>query len=361
MRIVVVGIVARGGGADTILESLRHMAATEGSAHEWFFLLTHPSGVDAEQVHTCLVPVRGPRRLHRMVFDLLTGRRTVNALKPDVILSLQNTRVVGTRAPQVVYVHQPVPFQRTVRFSFLRPEERTLALYQHIIGRIIKRSLRGADAVVVQTAWMRDAVREQVRIAPERVFNILPDVDDLSAHVSARPFDPRSFLCPTSAWRYKNNDLVVEACRLLRAAGVADFRVRITVEGRRDDANVEWIGRIPRPSLLEDLSRSTLIFPSLVESYGLPPAEARALGTLVLAADLPYAHEVLAGYQDAFFFDPWDARQLAALMRDVIEGRLRPSGRAVQEKAIAPRGQQAAAWGRVLELMSDCARGGEGR
>lgn len=360
MRIVVVDIAARGGGADTILESLRQFADGRVSSHDWFFLLAHPSLTDTDRLHTILVPVRGPRRLHRLVFDLSIGRRRVNAIQPDVVLSLQNTRILGVQAPQVVYVHQPVPFQRTRSFSFRRRDERTLALYQHVIGRIIKRSLRSADAVVVQTRWMRDAVRDQVRIAPARVVNILPDVEDLSSYVSSLPLDPRAFLCPTSAWQYKNNSVVVQACRLLRAEGVTDFRVRITVDAPINDPNVESTGFIPRPELLEELSRSTLVFPSLIESYGLPPAEARALGTVVLAADLSYAREVLAGYPDAHFFDPRDARQLAALMRGVIEGRVTGT-QSPAVRGAAGGGGTVTAWERVLQVLSDCAHGEEMR
>ena len=74
--------------------------------------------------------------------------------------------------------------------------------------------------------------------------------------------------------------------------------------------------------MLKRYNESSLVFPSYIESFGLPLAEARAMGTVIFASDCPFSREVLAGYENAYFFDPFKPEQLAALMEDSICGRI---------------------------------------
>ena len=239
------------------------------------------------------------------------------------MLSLQYTYTFGVRCQQVVSVHQSLPFKRSRTFLPWRRDERLLAVYQYFIGAVIKQSIRRADHVIVQTRWMRDSIREQVGKEKDRVTCVTPDLDDLSAYTREGPINATAnFIYPTADHSYKNNGCVYSACSLLRQQGLFDFKVTMTVAPPSPDPNVEAIGRVPREQVLRILSRSTLVFPSLIETYGLPLAEARALGATVLAADLPYARETLGGYEGAYYFDPDAPDELAQLMMRVMSGAI---------------------------------------
>jgi len=76
------------------------------------------------------------------------------------------------------------------------------------------------------------------------------------------------------------------------------------------------VGTRPYAELLAYYKSATaLLFPSVLESFGLPLIEAAAFGTPVFAADLPYAHEVLDGYGNVSFADPGVPEQWADLLR----------------------------------------------
>jgi glycosyltransferase involved in cell wall biosynthesis len=53
------------------------------------------------------------------------------------------------------------------------------------------------------------------------------------------------------------------------------------------------------------LGARALLFPSLAEGFGLPLVEAAALGTPVIASDLPVIREVLGDYP--VYLDPVDS------------------------------------------------------
>lgn len=351
MRIVVNDIAASRGGALTILESFHSYVRDADDGNEWVFLLGSDVIDESPTVRTVFLPQVKKSWMARLVFDLFTGRRIINSLRPDVVLSLQNTYTYGLSCPQVVYVHQPIPFQQMKVFSLRRRDERRLATYQHLIGAVIKQSIRRADHVIVQTRWVRDAIVDQVRIAGERVTVVPPGLDDLSEYHDYTEADPGEFFYPTADTAYKNNQCVEEACQLLDEKGITDFTVTMTIE-TSNAPHVNAIGRLPREEVLRRMSRSTLIFPSLIETYGLPLAEARALGSIVLAADLPYAREVLDGYANAYFFDPSSPHELAELMRRVMSGKFTES-EAISEEEPANPTAQTYTWQRVVNILED--------
>ena len=67
----------------------------------------------------------------------------------------------------------------------------------------------------------------------------------------------------------------------------------------------------------------------------------------MLAADLPYAREVLDGYENAYYFDPASPNQLAALMGKVITGVIIRS-RAPCERIVPHRAGRKAALANVV-------------
>ena len=62
----------------------------------------------------------------------------------------------------------------------------------------------------------------------------------------------------------------------------------------------------------------TVIFPSKLETWGLPISEAKAFGKNIILADLEYAHETLGTYEKVMFFGPDDAEKLAEKMEMLI-------------------------------------------
>jgi glycosyltransferase involved in cell wall biosynthesis len=72
-----------------------------------------------------------------------------------------------------------------------------------------------------------------------------------------------------------------------------------------------------------------LLFPSVLETWGLPITEFKPLGKPVLVADCRYAAETVGDYANAAYFGADDAGRLAELMRAVIEKRFQPEYRQV--------------------------------
>jgi glycosyltransferase involved in cell wall biosynthesis len=94
------------------------------------------------------------------------------------------------------------------------------------------------------------------------------------------------------------------------APGVAD--VSLTYEGSPTE-NVHILGRVSDETLRSLYeSAAGFVFPSLNEGFGIPPLEALALGTPVLASCSGALPEVLQ--EAAMYFDPRDVADMAATL-----------------------------------------------
>jgi len=142
------------------------------------------------------------------------------------------------------------------------------------------------------------------------------------------------FFYPSFARVFKNFEVICRAASLLEKEYYGKFEVRITV-GKNDNryarylfnryggsSSIKFIGRISPEDVAQNYSISAaLIFPSKLESWGLPLSEAKLYGIPILSADLPYAHEAVAPYHNVSFFDPDNHTQLAELMSSIIDDR----------------------------------------
>ena len=361
MRIVVNDIAASRTGALSVLQDFYRYIRENETEHEWVFLLSDEYLEETERIRTVVVDGVKKSWFHRLFFDFCSGRKLIRSLAPDVFFSLQNTLPLFLKVPGALYIHQPLGFQTAKRFSVLKSAEREYAIYQHLIAKLINASARSADCVIVQTEWMKQAVISVAGAKSDRVKKITPALPDLSGYAKADYETSRSFFYPSGDMLYKNHALLYLAAADLLVKGITDFRITITLDRKeflnklsgidvREEvlAHFSCLGRISREETYALYAGSVLVFPSYIETFGYPPAEARSLGALVLASRCPFCEEVLEGYGNVRYFDPFDAGELSALMADVIEGKLRRNARCA-DSAVTGNG-----WGEVVDAVCAC-------
>lgn len=345
MRIVVNDIAASKGGAMTVLKDFYKCVRENDTENEWIFLLGDNYLEPTDNIRIITLPKIKKSALKRLMFDRFFGKKYISNLNPDVVLSLQNTAVFGLGVPQVIYMHQSIPFQTEKNFSFFKSSERSLAVIQHLLGMFIKKSIRVADRVIVQTEWIKKAVAEKCGISEEKIINVLPTVKDLSEHIDNSVFNKTTFFYPTAPAIYKNNAVVFAASSKLDNEDIA-HEVVLTLNKEKSKGSVKCIGRLPYEEVLANYNRSTLVFASYIETFGYPMAEASQMGAIVLASDCAFSREVLKGYANAYFFPPYDSVALASLMKKVISGEIE---RKPVLNADVPK--SANGWQQVVEVL----------
>ena len=127
MRILVNDIAASSGGVLTVLKDFYKFVKENDKENEWFFLVCDDYIESTENIHVIKLPEIKKSYLKRLAFDFLTGKKFIKKLNVDYVFSLQNTLVHGVDVPQIVYQHQPLPFQDVKNYSFLKKDERKVS------------------------------------------------------------------------------------------------------------------------------------------------------------------------------------------------------------------------------------------
>ena len=318
MRIVVNDIAAEYGGALTILRQFYNYIKGHCQDDEWIFLLGDKLLEETDNIKILTFPEVKRSHWRKVWFDCVGGHTVIDNMHPDVVLSLQNIITFGVKAPQAVYVHQSIPFQSIRNFSFFKRDERSIAFIQKVIGAFIKKSVKSAQAVIVQTPWMREAVARKANIPLDKITVARPDCEP-PPQVSKADFSSRRFFYPTNNGLYKNNEAIIEACNILVSKGITDFTVELTLpKGTFQHHNVTCIGYLDRLELFKRYASSVLLFPSYIETVGLPLQEAASLGMPIIAADCPHVHDILQNYSNVSYFSPFNYKALASCMENSI-------------------------------------------
>ncbi len=249
-----------------------------------------------------------PKRslMHKWWFERHFLPKLIETEEFDAYLSLQNLGLGRLQVPQFVLVHQPIPFADLERHEI---EWKNYVKYKVMLDWMYRRYAQYWDGVFVQTNWMKEAFIGKFG-CEGRVHVIRPAVSDITRHRERLPeevsrhlrFDGRILLYPTSVDRYKNFARLAEATEVYNRTADCKVRLLLTIPGESTE-HVKYVGKVPYECMYSLYSQAHgLIFPSLVETLGLPLLEALQVGVPVLAADLPYAHEVCGAAGD--YFDP---------------------------------------------------------
>jgi glycosyltransferase involved in cell wall biosynthesis len=273
---------------------------------------------------------RGPVQLHH-VASYRPGDRMITRTMAVVWARLFPS-TVARDAPPVDLVHYPVTVpipdldvpmvvalhdvQHHEHPDFFSPAERAWRRWAY------DGAARRAGLVVTISAHSRGQIVERLGISPSKVVTIPLGVDH--ERYSPRPVDadaaldlPERFLLyPANLWPHKNH------ARLLRAfAAVRDADLRLLLVGQTygrplpgpADARVRHLGYVDDDTLARLYRRATaVVFPSLIEGFGLPLLEAMASGCPVAATDDGAIAEVCGGA--ALLFDPRSEDAIADAM-----------------------------------------------
>lgn len=334
LKVVISGVNLVEGGILSILQdSLKSIAKIQKSEELDVTVLLHDKklvdeGIDKSCFNFIEYPAIKSSWLKRVKFEYIESKQISNLLKPDLWISLHDITPNVNCKFQVVYCHNPSVFYKLdiKRFFYDIKFSLFCIFYKYLYQINIKKNAY----VIVQQNWIREAFRNMYGVAtivaypmhaiklsePAALYDNLFDID----------FRKKIFFFPSIPRTFKNFEVVCKAAELLEKKN-AQFELVVTLNGTENKyaseiikkyghvKSIKFIG-IQKRVIVQGLYEKTdcLLFPSKLETWGLPLSEFRSFNKPMIVSDLPYARENVGSYEKVKFFNPEDAEELAGYM-----------------------------------------------
>ena len=236
-----------------------------------------------------------------------------------------------TAERQSVYCHNAVSVNE-FRWDEIKLDHKLGAFtlfYRFLYGINIKAN----NFVVVQQDWFRQHFMHYYGVKNVVVAHPSIAPQAIPANVPRAAGEPYCFFYPSFPRPFKGMDLILGSARAMLQNGITNFEVWLTTDGTEtpyarklfsdfgDLPNVRWLGLLPRSEVYQRYAAADcLIFPSRLESWGMPITEFQQTGKPLITVDLPYARETVGAYPATAFFNRDQPQQLTTLMSGAVTG-----------------------------------------
>ena len=269
--------------------------------------------------------------LKRIRFEYFECKKISESLKPDLWIALHDM-TPNVSCPQVVYCHNPSPFYKLkLKDAFVDPTFFLFCLFYSFLYRI---NISKNKFVIVQQQWLREAFERKYHVKTVVSYPFFEELDQPLYQQQTVVTPKFIFFFPAFPRVAKNFEVFLEATKKLSSRR-SDFQVILSINGAENNYSkslfktfgdidaIKFIGAQTRIQVFELYgSVDCMVFPSKLETWGLPISEFKTFEKPMLLADLQYAHEALGAYKSVKFFDPDDADQLSFFMNNIIDKRL---------------------------------------
>lgn len=325
-------ITPNAGGSHTILLQLLDDLQQLASKGIHFVLLAPPQYESiAYEKKISFIPLDHNKKwLRRLFWETFLAKKVIPNSTSCSVLSLQNTLpAVGKKVRTIAYLHTTLGFEKTTEVPILHWRE---VLKKYFYATAVRAHLTTKTILIVQTEWMKALAGPILKIPKDRMFVATPTVKKMSGAI--RPPSTPTFFYPAQFYHHKNHQMILQALRcILQTSPTIKMKFIFTIDSfvlsklkkQYPDVffskcivieNCEYLSH--EEVVQAYLKSSALIFPSMLETFGLPLIEARQLGLPILCSDLPYAREALENYPRVAFFNPYQPAAVAeSLLQDL--------------------------------------------
>jgi glycosyltransferase involved in cell wall biosynthesis len=268
------------------------------------------------------------RWLFRLFWEYIGFYFMSRKLSPDIWLSLHDITPNVSAKYRVVYCHNPSPFYNSdLRTLMLDTKFYLFSKFYKVLYKI---NISKNDLVIVQQNWLKNQFINMFNINNVEVSKPSVLSNNKNKLIKKPDNDKLIFLYPAFPRVFKNFEIIFEALKLLDDKDLSKIVVKLTITPNMNAytkylhhkygyGGVEWIGIQDKEGISNLYANvDVILFPSKLETWGLPISEAIANGKYILAADEGYAHETAFGYDLIDYINPNDPHVWANYIKRTI-------------------------------------------
>lgn len=171
-------------------------------------------------------------------------------------------------------------------------------LLNFLKAQYIKFFNRKSYSWITQTNYTKNLISKKFNITLDSI-NVIPffDISDIPTIKRNFKSNTINYLCVTSNAKHKNIQKLINAFIKANFSSEKKITLSLTLEGENkliDNKKIKFIGNLNRAELIKKYSESHyLIFPSMIESFGLPMIEGVKSGANILCSNIKSISEIL--------------------------------------------------------------------
>jgi hypothetical protein len=322
--IIVNNVSASTGGAQAILNQFLDELKDNQLAkkYKWIIFVSNNLFNKYNSSHIKIIKVNVKQWHKRILWDVYFIRKWLknHKIKPIFAISLMSVGIKFLKIKQLVYIHQSLPFSSDYIFKWFEIKYR---IFIWLIFIWMKWSINSKSLIVVQTDWMKKRVHKKLNIQNNQIFIFRPNVywGDILTKGNTKnkqqKFSYKLFYPVVPTVSYKNFELLIKTFAKIKEENAElskKIKLIITCTEKENNnlikyyynlartlgvyQNIEWIGYCNKKQIYDlYLESDALVFPSKLESFGLPLIEAASFGKKIFAINKPYVKNVLGDYQ----------------------------------------------------------------
>ncbi len=329
-KIVVSGINMVEGGVFTILHNvLQELSEYIKNKDIQVIALVHDaSKFNFPNIQLIELPKSKKSWLYRFYYEYFYFKKLSKKIQPDVWLSLHDTtpRVIAKK--QFVYCHHPTtlfkPTWKDWKFDY------KIGIFSLLYDNLFKLNITKNHTVFVQQHWIKEIFEKRFNITNVKVA-IPQFVEEISTEKIILNENKIHFFYPSFPKSFKNIEYLFEAIKLLPEEVLNLCEFHITGLKNNDTKYVNYLNEkynsiavnhlklLNRQMMLKYYnSIDYLVFPSKIETWGLPISEAKAHHKNMLLANLPYAKEACGNYENVSFFNLENPNELTEMITEIV-------------------------------------------
>ena len=293
--------------------------------------------LQSEKLEIIPIPINLQKAQNRLSLDHFWLPKQIKNIKPDLIFSMGNIALPIKDIPQAVFLHWPYavypegPFWDQMPFipKFLRKIRVWQFRWYH----------QYAGLTFVQGQHMKTRLLQyypvkenQVVVIPSAIDSRLDDQASPLFNLQKNGVKKMVLGYISRYYSHKNFEILLQAAKILKERKT-EACIVITLEKSHGKESADFLTKLETENLSEYLvnigqvsfqsvsgfynSIDTLVFPSLLETFGLPQVEAMKFGKPVLVSDLDFAHEI--NQEAGIYFDPQNPEDLADKIKYLVE------------------------------------------
>ena len=314
--------LVEGGGLSILKQCIESFSSIKLDRNIFFIFIVHSSFKHNKFANSNIrfIYFDYPKKnwLYKIFFEYIHLYFISLTLRPFAWLSLHDISPNVNSVKRYVYCHNPSIFYDSTYFDF--KFDKKFFLFTKFYKYLYKINIKKNNLIFVQQNWIKDSFIKLFQINNVRV--VKPNINEISNKFDKKPFSYNDkkikVFYPSFPRVYKNFHFLLSTISQFK---LLEYDFFFTINGTENKyskylisnykhlKNVNYIGQVTLDQCYNIYRNiDILVFPSKLETWGLPLSEAQFFNKKIVAPDLEYVRENCYDYPNLYTYKNDDCK-----------------------------------------------------